>query len=309
MKYDFTIFFTFYADGNIRRKYIEIALNTLFKGNKKDVPIIVVDASSRKNYLENKKLFSGMNNLQYIHDEDINPFTRCNKYLYLIKTDFVLRLLEDCAFIKIGEMNFKHIKNDIRLLKELININVVQYPIINEQEFSVKENTVFYPKIKFNEKKINEHNGYKYYNRSLERKINHYSCNNFLYRKEFFIRHWNYVTSNYADHSSAESGNIKNKFFRILSMNRILAKIIRTSVKFRERIFCPKSIIRNIIVSQTMITGDVIHIGYYSTETNLKNNVVRDKIINNELGVTSTLSNLKVFNDLELLDNINFERI
>ena len=35
MKYDFTIFFTFYADGNIRKKYIEIALNTLFKGNKK----------------------------------------------------------------------------------------------------------------------------------------------------------------------------------------------------------------------------------------------------------------------------------
>ena len=58
-----------------------------------------------------------------------------------------------------------------------------------------------------------------------------------------------------------------------------------------------------------MMTGDVIHIGYYSTETNLKSNVVRDKIINKELGVNSTLSNLKVFNDIELLNNINFERI
>ena len=38
-------------------------------------------------------------------------------------------------------------------MKELVNINVVQYPIINEQEFSVKGNTVFYPKIKFNHKK------------------------------------------------------------------------------------------------------------------------------------------------------------
>jgi len=47
MKYDFTIFFTFFADGDIRRKYIEIALNTLFDDNNyKNVPIIVIDASS-----------------------------------------------------------------------------------------------------------------------------------------------------------------------------------------------------------------------------------------------------------------------
>ena len=80
MKHRFTIFFTFFADGEIRRKYIEIALNTLFKNSNKDIPMIVIDSSSKNEYLKNKKLFSDMPNLDYIHDENVNPFKRCNKY-------------------------------------------------------------------------------------------------------------------------------------------------------------------------------------------------------------------------------------
>ena len=53
MHNDFTIFFTFFADGEIRRKYIEIALKTLFEKNDKNIPILVIDSSS-KNYSKNK---------------------------------------------------------------------------------------------------------------------------------------------------------------------------------------------------------------------------------------------------------------
>ena len=56
MKYDFTIFFTFYSNGDIRRKYIEIAVNTLFRNSRKDVPIVVIDASSKEDF-EQIKLF------------------------------------------------------------------------------------------------------------------------------------------------------------------------------------------------------------------------------------------------------------
>ena len=86
MKNNFTIFFTFFADGNIRRKYIEIALQTLFTHAENiNIPIIVIDASSSDDAKKNKQLFHGMNNLTYIQDNDINHFMRCNKYLHLIK--------------------------------------------------------------------------------------------------------------------------------------------------------------------------------------------------------------------------------
>ena len=72
MTNDFTIFFTFFADGDIRRKYIEIALNTLFEENNyQNVPIIVIDASSDNYSKKNKSLFSNFSNVTYINDEEI----------------------------------------------------------------------------------------------------------------------------------------------------------------------------------------------------------------------------------------------
>ena len=306
---DFTIFLTFFSNGDIRRKYIEIALRTLFLNSKKDIPIIVVDASSKKDFIKNKKLFSEMENLEYIHDEDLNPFTRCKKYLHLIKTDFVLRLLEDCAYINLGDNNFEYIKNDIRLMKEVKNINVIQYPVINEQVFKIEGNTVLYPQISFDNKKLYDQKSYRYYDRSQERKISHYLCNNILYRKDFFIDHWSHISCFYTNHSNAESGNIENLFFNILRDNKYLAKIARLIFKSIEKIFYSKSIIKNIMVTETMMKADVVHIGYYSTETNIKSSSVRLNNLSSEEGVSSTISNLKVFNDLELLNVIDFKRI
>ncbi len=181
MKHSFTIFFTFFADGDIRRKYIEIAIKPLLEKTDKQMPIIVVDASSNNYSEKNKKLFSEFKNLTYINDTDINPFIRCKKYLHLIETEFVLRLLEDCAYINLFNNNFLSINKDVSLMQRNKQINVVQYPIINDQTFTVKGDTVYYPKIRFYEKELSEDSGYKYYDRSTEREIYHYLCNNILY--------------------------------------------------------------------------------------------------------------------------------
>ena len=85
-----------------------------------------------------------------------------------------MRLLEDCAYLNLSDKNFQNIKNDINLLNRNKAINVIQYPIINEQKFRVEENIVYYPKNNFTNKKILSDQEYIYYDRSDERKIYHY---------------------------------------------------------------------------------------------------------------------------------------
>ena len=308
MTNDFTIFFTFFADGDIRRKYIEIALNTLFEENNyQNVPIIVIDASSDNYSKKNKSLFSNFSNVTYINDEEINPFKRCNKYLHLIKTPYILRLLEDCAYINLGKNNFSFIKNDISLMQRNSEINVIQYPIINEQKFIVRDNTVYYPSTKFEDKVLLEDEGYVYYDRSQERKICHYLCNNILYRTNFFVDHWKYVSSKYDNHNSGESGDINNRFYKFLLKIKYVGSLARLIVRIIEKILYSKFIIRNIFITETMLNSEVIHIGYYSTEANNSSNVVREKDQSNQDGTFSILQNLEVFNDINLLDNISFQ--
>ncbi len=307
MKYDFTIFFTFFADGDIRRKYIEIALRTLFDKNYKDVPVIVIDASSADYSKKNKNLFSGFSNLTYIHDEEVNPFKRCEKYLHLITTPFTLRLLEDCAYINLGKDNFLFINNDISLMRRNKKINVIQYPIIDEQKFTVQGNTVYYPSTKFEDKVLLDDEGYAYYDRSQERRIYHYLCNNILYRTNFFLKHWKYIASKYDNHSSAESGDRSNSFYKFLSKIKYLSSLTRLFVRLIEKTLYSKSIISNIFITETMLKAEVVHIGYYSTEVNSSSNVVRQLAGSNPEGTVSVLQNLKVFNDIKLLDNISFQ--
>lgn len=306
MKYNFTIFFTFVTN-RIRRKYLKIALETLFKDTYKNVPLIVIDASSNEDYIENKKLFSKITNIKYIHDQDINPFTRCKKYLNLIKTDYVLRLLEDCAYLNLGNNNFENVINDINLLNNLSKINVIQYPIIDEQNFEVKEDTILYKPLIFKNKKISIWNGYEYYDRSQDVEIYHYLCNNVLYRKSFFIKHWNYITKNYTSHNYAESGFVYFKNFEFINRNKYLKKIFRRINKYKEKLFYSDSIITNIKITETMKKSDVIHIGYQKIE--IENNYSNQVLYKKENNTSFFLEILKVFNDEELLDKLKFKRI
>ena len=310
MKHSFTIFFTFFADGDIRRKYIEIAIKPLLEKTDRCVPIIVIDASSESYSKKNKALFSSFNNLIYINDTEINPFIRCKKYLHLIETEFVLRLLEDCAYINLFNDNLLSIENDVSLMQRNQKINVVQYPIINDQSFVVEQNTVFYPKIKFYEKELFEDDGYKYYDRSTEREIYHYLCNNILYRTPFFKKHWDYFESKYIDHNSAESSKPNNEIYQFLFNGRNTWRIGVTLYKWYEKIFHPSEIIKNIFVTETMGHSSVIHIGYYSTEIGyheLSTGAERGVPDKDNKGVTSVLNNLSVFSDSEFLDKVQFK--
>ena len=203
--------------------------------------------------------------------------------------------------------NFIAIEKDIDLMKNMPGIGVIQYPIINEQEFTVKGSTVYYPSIDFNNINLKEYNGYQYYDRSRERKIYHYLCNNILYRTDFFIRHWGYFTKNYKDHNSAEAGNINSNIFSFLSKWKYSKKISKILVKWLEKIIYAKSVIKNIAVTETMMNADVVHIGYYSTEVNVTENSDREHDVN-QYGVVSSLSHLKVFNDINLLNSLSFKR-
>jgi hypothetical protein len=309
MKNDFTIFFTFYSNSAVRRKYIEIALSTLF--NHSDllaVPIFVIDGSSEEDSIKNRALFSHASNLTYIHDTEINPFLRCNKHLHKINTKYVLRLLEDCAYINLAGIDFCNIKNDISLMESRPDICVVQYPIINEQQFTVDGSTLYYPAINFDDKKMALENGYRYYNRAQERKHYHYLCNNLLYRSDFLRNHWAYITRNYSSHSTAESGLINSRAFELISRWKPTKAIGKRVVRWIESSFCSDKILSKIVVTETMEKADVIHIGYHSTEQNVEGNHEREKG-SNEHGAVSTLSNLRVFSDIDLLNNITFERV
>jgi hypothetical protein len=309
MSYDFTIFFTFVCNGEIRRKYMEVALKTLFNTiDTHSVPVIVVDASSKGEAKKNHQLFHNLKNLEYIYDDEVNPFTRCSKYLHLIKTKFVLRLLEDCAYINLAKDNFFYIKHDISLMNRNKEINVIQYPIIDEQKFIVKGNTVYYLSTRFEDKVLLNDDGYVYYDRSQERKIYHYLCNNILYRTNFFLKHWKYIASKYENHSGAESGDISNRFYKLLLKIKYLSSVARLVVRLIEKTVYSKSIINNIIVTEAMLEADVVHIGYESTEANINSNSVRE-VNSSQEGSISTLSNLRVFNDINLLNNIRFERV
>jgi len=310
--HNFTIFFTFFADGSIRRKYIEIAIRPLLEETNKSVPIIVIDGSSKRYSSKNKALFSDFSNLIYIHDTEKNPFKRCKKYLHLIKTDFVLRLLEDCAYINLFKNNFLHIVHDIALMERKKNINVIQYPIINDQSFIVDGSTVFYPKNVINKRYICEDNGYQYYDRSIERRIYHYLCNNILYRADFFKKHWCFIESKYTDHNSAESSKPNNIVFKFLFDRPKTWRIGSIVNRYYEKIFHSHQIIKNISITESMYDSSVIHIGYYSTEVGFdQHGASASRGLTNidSSGVTSVLNNLSVFSDTDFLDNIRFEEM
>ena len=78
--------------------------------------------------------------------------------------------------------------------------------------------------------------------------------------------------------------------------------------RYIEKIFYSECVITNIFITETMKTSDVIHIGYYSTEENSKSNSVRKMDNTKNKGTVSVLQNLKVFNDIKLLNNIKFKR-
>jgi hypothetical protein len=298
---DCTFFFTFVCENDIRREYIKIAINTLFQEYKKiDIPVMVVDGSSKNEFIENRKIFKKIKNLSYIHDEQANPFKRCHKYLDFIKTNFVLRLLEDAAFLNFSKNDFSYIEKDINLLKSMPNIDVVHYLMVDDNKYLFKNNILSYLPINFNNKVINYYNNYPYYSHSQNGFIYHYLCNNLLYRKDLILKQWAYLAENYLTHNDAEAGNINRKIYKLFSRIRYIRGLIRLFYRFSEKIFKRDSIIKSAVITQTSLECDALHIGYYRVETN------DEKYSNNSNDIE--LKNLDMFNQVSILKVMQFKR-
>jgi len=301
LKKDVTVFFTFVCESTIRREYIKIAIKTLFKECESiDTAVIIVDGSSEKHLTENKKIFKNINSLTYIHDEHVNPFKRCYKYLKLIKTEFVLRLLEDAAFINFSKKNFFYVKKDIEILKNLSSIDAIHYLMVDDNNYSIMNNTLFYSPVNFNNKTLNYFNGHAYYSHTQNGFLYHYMCNNLLLRTNLMKKQWKYLAKYYLTHNDAEAGNINNKLYNLFSNVKYIRGIIRLFFRFYEKIFRSDCIIKSAIITETSTQCDALHIGYYRSEIDDKKFMAN----NND----KVLKNLLAFNKLSNLKKIKFKR-
>lgn len=296
MKNAFTIFFTFICENELRREYINIAFNTLFENCKEiEIPILVIDGSKKKYVNENKKIFNDASNLTYIHDEDENPFKRCNKYFNLIKTNYILRLLEDCAFINFSKNDFIAIKKDIKFLENHPNIDTINYPVVDDTKYSFEKNILNYHPISFERIDINYLEGRPYFKNNY-----HYLCNNVLYRKELILKQWEYLAKNYRTHNDAEAGRINKRLFKIPLRIKYIRGVLIRLIRIYEKIFKKDYISKETYVLDTSLNCDAIHIGYYRVEMD------HEKYFKN--GNLIELKNLSFFNDISILKNITFVR-
>lgn len=296
----FTIFFTFYCDSDIRRKYIEICVNTLFEeGESCDYQILVVDASPLEDFKKNRNIFINCKNVKYFHDEEENPFKRCCKYFSHIKTDYVLRLLEDVGFNNNKNSFLELVGRDVEILKNLPNIDVILYLVVNDSKYELAGNDLFYEPLRLDGMKYQVFEGRKYYDHSQVGWLYHYYCHNLLYRRGLMERQWRYLADRYLTHNSAEAGNMNISLYSVVSNIRYVRGCIRLLIRVYEKIFHSDEIIKSVVMTETVNKCDVLHIGYSRVE---KRNLINP-------AQNSELKNLRIFGDNALLDKIKFKRV
>ena len=295
-----TIFFTFYCDSDIRRKYLELCVKTLFAGKENNnIEILVVDGSPSKDYVLNKKIFTGLSKVRYFHDAESNPFKRCAKYLPEIKTDYVLRLLEDVVFIH-NENFLNCVQNDINLLKNNGKIDVVHYLMVDDSKYEQSGDVLYFQPLNFTDKHIMFSGNWRYYDHSENGWLYHYLCNNVLYRTNLLINQWNYLAKNYSTHNSAEAGNMDIYIYNFVRDIRYVRGIVRFFIRSYEKLFHPSEIIKSVVITETLMNCDILHIGYYRVEDKMQ-------LLKNHK-ISQDLVNLRFFNDICFLNNVKFKR-
>ena len=171
MNYDFTIFFTFFADGDIRRKYIEIALNTLFEnidGGKyySSTPVvnqftsqagITLEANALVPYQVEQKTVNGekLTGFLYLDSDIANPLVNGIAAMYIDRTSNMQEaynpktvldeLINDYQALYNPRNPLNENKSDLQI-EQLNNINTafkLHKEIIREQVFSFLNSTKF----------------------------------------------------------------------------------------------------------------------------------------------------------------------
>jgi hypothetical protein len=295
-----TIFFTFYCDSDIRRKYLELCVKTLFAGGENNnIEILVVDGSPAKDYVLNKKIFTGLSKVRYFHDTESNPFKRCAKYFHKIETDYVLRLLEDIVFVH--NKNFlNYVQNDMNLLMNNEKIDVVHYLMVDDSKYEKSGDVIYFQPLDFTGKHIISSDNWKYYDHGENGFKYHYLCNNVLYRTNLLINQWNYLAKNYSSHNAAEAGNMNIYIYNCLKDIRYLRGVVRLFIRFYEKLLHSNEIIKSIVITETLMSCDVLHIGYSRVENKT--------LLRKKHSISKNLINLRFFNHIPFLNNVKFKR-
>ena len=234
----------------------------------------------------------------YFHDEEENPFKRCCKYFLHIKTDYVLRLLEDVGFNNNKSSFLELVGKDVEILKNLPTIDVIKYLVVNDGKYELSDNVLFYEPLRLKDMKYQVFEGRKYYDQSQVGWLYHYFCHNLLYRKSLMERQWHYLAERYLTHNSAEAGNMNILIYSVVSKIRYLRGLVRLLIRYYEKLFHSDEIIKSVVMTETVEKCDVLHIGYSRVEKRI--------LINDSQA--PELKNLRIFGDITLLDKIKFKR-
>lgn len=313
---DTTIVFTYYCKGSIRRKYLQFCLESIFGfNNPHKIPILVIDGSPSEETIENKKLFENLTCVDYKCDSTVNPFGRCLPYLRKIKTPYILRLIEDFIFVNFKSVIDYTLIKDMELLEKRSDITAIYYPNIPDKTFRIENSRFFFKPNNYNCKYL-EYEGnisfYNFYHITKESYpfpfvhylYNAYACttNNFLYRTDFFVRHWNYINKMYNSFVDAETATFSHPIFRFLRAN----KSTRLMGRILENIIFGRSIIKKIVVTKTSEKMFPLHIGFFSTDiTDFKELDGLEKVAGIQ-GVGYMNKNLMVFKNINSLEKLMF---
>lgn len=303
---DVTVVFTYYCVGETRRKYLRWCLNGLFgKTNRYKIPVLVVDGSPRKEAGLNKQEFKNLHNVKYFFNEESKPFKRCREIFRKIRTQFVLRILEDCLLLNFS----KNVKNillqDMKLLEENHDFEAVYYPFVEESKFKLKGKNFYYEVLDFNNYSLDKFRRIRYYNRLLHIGYYSYLGNSLLYRTKFFIKHWEYMDKIYITQNHAEAGKYDNWCLRIFNFSRKINYITH----YLEYLFFSKYLLNKIAISNSNKIISAFHLGYYSTDPTLAKILPTNKSISGIKGIASVHSHLEIFKTINSIQKINFVNI
>lgn len=259
-----TILFTFYCDDSFRRKYLRACLkslnNALKKDDKDQINILVIDGSPLDEVSKNKFVFDNeitQIDVTYEFDNTQNPNKRISNHLKKFKSKYVLRLLEDCVF-RCNDFSENIIK-DCHTLEFLPKNSIIIYPFIDTDDIEIEDQILKFPLPDFETKKsLNIVNSRRLYNRREDRPhFNFITTSGVLYKKDFFIKHFNKYGKSSANLYETDDDIYSFRFFPLFIQRLIWVRIRSEIIKF----LLNEYVIHHAFVSESCLNFNVIHIG------------------------------------------------
>ena len=302
MKKFLTIVFAYYCSSEVRRSYLNACLKTLsdgIKNCKDEIKIFSLDGSpsseSRKN-IDVFNLYFKDFEMIHINDQTENLIQRISNNLNVINTPYVLRLTEDCIYR--CDNLLTNLKKDCQLLSKLPKCSVITYPYINTSNINIDGKKLIFSKPKMNQKNIESIQNVKFYNRNISHCHLNYSTSNFLYKSDFFDKHFTFFSKRSTNLYDTEADLLSFKFFPIRLQKFIHPSIRKRFIKF----FFRNKSIQNIYITQNFVNFNPIHIGYESLVENdfsIEGSLNNDRNYSNKIEGKTTLNTLEKFKNFD----------